>query len=225
MKLENNFDVGADADRVWELLLDVPRVVPCMPGAELLDSVGADEWKARMRVKLGPVGLVFDTTVVREEVDEPARRVRLAANAREQKGRGAARATIESSVTPTAAGSTVSIVTDVTLSGTVAQYGRSVVHDVSAQLVDRFAKCLEQTLAATPPAAAPAPAGGGAAHGDDAAPTAAAHGDLGAPAAAGPGDRETPRAATAQPAAPIGGLRLLLRALTRLFRRSTPNEP
>lgn len=215
MKLENSFDVRADADRVWDLLLDVPRVVPCMPGAELLEHVGESEWKARMRVKLGPVGLVFDTAVLREEVDEAAHRVRLAANAREQKGRGAARATIESSVTQTAAGATVSIVTDVTLSGTVAQYGRSVVHDVSAQLIGRFAECLEKSLAATPAAPAvgdgggvPRPAGSTAPAGDS--------GDV--PRPAGP----------AAPAAPVGGLRLLLRALlrsfARLFRRATPRD-
>lgn len=154
MQLENGFEVDADPGRVWELLLDVPRVVPCMPGAELVDSVSDHEWRARIRIKLGPVALLFDATVDREEVDDARRSVRLSTQAREMKGRGTARAAIESTVTETASGTSVSIVTDVTLSGAVAQYGRGVVHDISAQLTDDFAQCLRRKLNGGPAAEA-----------------------------------------------------------------------
>jgi carbon monoxide dehydrogenase subunit G len=203
MELENKFEVRADPSRVWELLLDVPRVVPCMPGAELVDTVSDDEWKARVKVKLGPIGLVFDAKVQREEVDEASRRVKLAVRAREMKGRGAAQAAIESSVAPTDGGSSVVILTDVSLSGPVAQYGRGVVKDVSAQLTDDFASCLRATLDAdtSAPAAAEAPADAGNQVSDGsgvAGPEAPAHGT--------PATR------------PVGGFRLLLRALLARLR-------
>ena len=79
--------------------MDVPRVIPCMPGAKLDEVVDEATWKATMQVKVGPVGLTFATDVKREEVDEAARRVKLAAKAREVRNRGNADATIESTLT------------------------------------------------------------------------------------------------------------------------------
>jgi carbon monoxide dehydrogenase subunit G len=161
MRLENSFEVAASEQAAWELLMDVPRVIPCMPGAELVETVDDSTWKARMRVKLGPISLAFLTDVRRDEVDEAAKRVKLAASAREERGRGAANATIESSLTHAGGGTRVDTVTELTLSGPVAQYGRGMVQDVAAQLLRQFADCLEQQLAASPAegAAAVAPAG------------------------------------------------------------------
>jgi hypothetical protein len=150
VKLENSFEVTAPPEAAWELLMDVPRVIPCMPGAELVEAVDESHWKARMRVKLGPISLAFLTDVEREEVDEAARRVRLAAKAREERGRGAANATIESSLSSVDDKTTVTTVTDLTLTGAVAQYGRGLVQDVSAQLLKQFAACLESQLATAP---------------------------------------------------------------------------
>src|SRR5437870_395556 len=130
--------------------MDVPRVIPCMPGAELVETVDDSNWKARMRVKLGPISLTFLTDVRRDEVDETARRVRLAARAREERGRGAASATIESSLDSTDGRTRVSTVTELALSGPVAQYGRGLVQDVSAQLLRSFAECLEKQLSSSP---------------------------------------------------------------------------
>jgi uncharacterized protein len=150
MRLENSFEVPAAPERAWELLMDVPRVVPCMPGAELTEVVDDSNWKAKMNVKLGPMALAFATDVNRDLADQAARRVRLAANAREMRGRGAVRATIESTLVSADGGTRVEIVTDLSLSGPVAQYGRGMVEDVSSQLVGRFAQCLQSQLAAPP---------------------------------------------------------------------------
>jgi carbon monoxide dehydrogenase subunit G len=150
MKLENSFDVPGPPETAWDLLLDVPRVVPCMPGAELTEVVDDSNWKAKMSVKLGPISLVFATDVARTEVDEAARRVVLSASGRELRGRGQARATVDSSLAASNGGTRVDIVTDLSLSGPAAQYGRGIVADVSEQLVGRFADCLRAQLDAEP---------------------------------------------------------------------------
>jgi uncharacterized protein len=154
VKLENSFEVDAGPEAAWDLLMDVPRVVPCMPGATLDEVVDDSTWKATMQVKLGPIGLTFATDVTRDEVDEAARRVKLGAKAREVKNRGRANATIESTLVPLDGSTRVEIVTDLALSGTVAQYGRGMVQDISSQLVDSFAKCLQTQLASAPEEAA-----------------------------------------------------------------------
>jgi uncharacterized protein len=164
VNLENSFEVTASPEAAWDLLMDVPRVIPCMPGAELVETVDESHWKARMRVKLGPISLSFLTDVTHEEVDEAGRRVVLAARAREERGRGAATATIESSLASAEGRTQVTTVTDLALTGKAAQFGRGLVQDVSAQLLESFADCLEQQLVTqqpegtAPAAAAPEPA-------------------------------------------------------------------
>jgi len=159
VKLENSFDVPAPPERAWALLMDVPRIIPCMPGATLDEAVDEENWKATMAVKLGPISLSFKTDVKREEADEAARRATLSAKAREARGRGNASATIESSLTPQDGGTRIDIVTDLQLAGAVAQYGRGLVQDVSSQLVTQFSECLKAELAASPQEAAAAVAG------------------------------------------------------------------
>ena len=153
MKLENSFEVDAPPEQAWSLLMDVPRVIPCMPGAKLVETVDNDRWKAQMAVKLGPISLTFDTDVTREGADEQARRATLAANARETRGKGSARATIESTLSGLENGTRVDIVTDLALSGPVAVYGRGLIADVAGELVTSFAGCLRAQLEAVPEAA------------------------------------------------------------------------
>lgn len=150
MKIENSFDVEASPKSAWDLLMDVPRVIPCMPGAELSETIDESTWKAFLKVRLGPIALNFEADVTREEADEAAGRVRLAAQARELKGRGAALATIESTLAAFNGGTRVNVVTDLGMSGAIAQYGRGMVQDVSTQLVSSFAECLQKQLVATP---------------------------------------------------------------------------
>lgn len=210
MKLEDRCEVSASPEDAWALLMDVPRIIPCMPGAELVEAVDETHWKAKMSVKLGPVSLVFVVDVERVELDETGRRVVLNANAREARNRGRARARVECALNETQAGVTaIEIVTDLSLMGPVAQYGRGLVQDVSAEMVRSFAANLE---AALEPAEAPAPA-----------PPAAA-----APAPPAPGPASTPApAATPAPAPPrpaaapnqISGLRIARAVLrARLLR-------
>jgi carbon monoxide dehydrogenase subunit G len=156
MLLESTFDVPARPEQAWDLLMDVPRVIPCMPGATLTEMVDDANWKARVDVKLGPVALSFATDVHREEADREALRATIAADAREVRGRGAGTARIESSLVPQADGTRVVVRTDLTLTGTVAQSGRGLVEAVSAQLVESFADCLRAQLAGSEAEAAAA---------------------------------------------------------------------
>jgi len=146
VQLSNEFEVAAPPERTWALLNDVPRVVPCMPGAELTRTVSENRWEAGMRVKLGPISLQFVADVTRDEVDESARRVRLTIKAREAKNRGSADASMQSTVTAAGTGTRVGIVTDLSLKGAVAQYGRGVVPAVAKQLTAQFAQCLQRQL-------------------------------------------------------------------------------
>jgi uncharacterized protein len=150
VRLENSFDVAASVGAAWRLLNDVPAVVPCMPGAELVEVAGENAWKAKLHVKLGPITLQFLADVTREHMDEAAGRVVLAAKAREAKGRGSAEATIESTLWAVDGGTRVDIATELMLRGTVAQYGRGVVADVASRLTTRFAECIAAKLADAP---------------------------------------------------------------------------
>jgi carbon monoxide dehydrogenase subunit G len=147
MRIENSFEVARPTAEVWSVLLDVPAVVPCMPGAELLEVVDDRTWKGRVTVRLGPVSLAYAGTVVLEELDETAHRAELMATGTETRGKGMARARVVSSLKGTAEGGTrVVIVTDLSLSGAVAQMGRGMIADVSARLTDQFARCLKARL-------------------------------------------------------------------------------
>jgi uncharacterized protein len=147
MQLENRFDVPASPEAAWALLNDVPAVLPCMPGAELLEVVDGDAWKAKLQVRLGPISLQFLADVRRETSELAERTAVLAVDAREARGRGAASATITSSVAAATGGSSVSIVTELALRGPLAQYGRPIVAPVAEQLTQQFAACISRKLA------------------------------------------------------------------------------
>jgi hypothetical protein len=158
MRVENAFDVPAGPEAAWEVLNDVPRVVPCMPGAELNEVVDDDTFKVTMHVKLGAVALRLASDVRRERADESTRTTVLAVRARDEKGRGGATATIESSLEPNGAGTHVKVVTDLQMQGTLASMGRGVVGAVAAELVSRFAERLGDELRSEPATPASAPA-------------------------------------------------------------------
>jgi carbon monoxide dehydrogenase subunit G len=202
VRLENSFAVPASPQRTWALLNDVPQVVPNMPGAELTEVVDETNWKATMHVKLGPIALQFATDVRRELSDESALRTTLAIKARELKGRGGATATIESSLDADGSGTRVTIVTELQMQGAVAQYGRGVVPDVAGQLVDQFAGNLAAQLRDSD---------GSGVTGD---------------AQATADEQRPPVAAPSGPVAvaPIGGLRLILRAIGRSLLRLLPKR-
>jgi carbon monoxide dehydrogenase subunit G len=165
MRLENGFEVSAPVEQAWRLLNDVPSIVPCMPGAELVEVVDENAWKVKLLVKLGPISLQFLTDVTRDQTDQAEGRVVLGIKAREAKGRGNAEATIESTLAASNGGTRVDIVTELELRGAVAQYGRGVVADVASRLAAQFADCIAGKLTDGPnrspePVAEAAPVGG-----------------------------------------------------------------
>jgi len=146
VRLENRFEVGAPLDKAWVLLNDIPRVVPCMPGAELTETLDANAWKGIVHVRLGPVALQFGTDVAREAADDTHHRVVLVTKARELRGRGSAQARIESSLSEADGRTSVEILTDLDLQGAVAQFGRGLVPEIAAQLTKQFADNLAALL-------------------------------------------------------------------------------
>jgi carbon monoxide dehydrogenase subunit G len=146
MQIKNSFTVSQPVDALWMFLLDVERVAPCMPGAELTEMVNDHTWKGKVNVKLGPVSLAFAGTVTIDERDDEAHRVVLSAKGMEQRGKGAANAKVMSWLEPTGADTTVRMTSDLTLSGAVAQLSRGLLPEVSKRLTKEFADCLEETL-------------------------------------------------------------------------------
>jgi len=159
--IENEFTASAPVDELWAFLLDVQRIAPCMPGAELTEVVDDKNWKGRMTMKFGPVGMAFAGTVTMQERDDAAHRVVLSAKGTEQKGKGAASASVTSWLEPRDDGSSlVKMQADISLTGAIAQLSRGLFPEVSKKLTQQFADCLEQTLAAsqTPTRAPSSPA-------------------------------------------------------------------
>jgi carbon monoxide dehydrogenase subunit G len=160
MLIENEFTASAPVDELWAFLLDVQRIAPCMPGAELTEVVDDTNWRGRMTMKFGPVGMAFAGTVTMQERDDAAHRVVLSAKGTEQKGKGAASASVTSWLEPRDDGSSlVKMQADISLTGAVAQLSRGLLPEVSKKLTQQFADCLEQTLAASqsPSSVAPTP--------------------------------------------------------------------
>jgi carbon monoxide dehydrogenase subunit G len=148
--IENEFRAAAPVEELWAFLLDVERIAPCMPGAELTETVDDRTWKGRVSMKFGPVAMSFAGTVVMQERDDAAHRVVLSAKGMEQKGKGAANATVTSWLEPADDGSTVvKMRADISLTGAAAQLSRGLMPEVSRKLTQQFADCLEQTLAST----------------------------------------------------------------------------
>ena len=158
MLIENEFTVGTPVDELWAFLLDVERIAPCMPGAELTETVDDRNWKGKVNVKFGPVALSFAGTVAMTERDDEAHRAVLRAKGMEQKGKGAANATVTSWLEPAADGeTTVKMTADITLTGAAAQLSRGLLPEISKKLTQQFADCLEAHVQAAAPAREAAP--------------------------------------------------------------------
>ena len=160
MLIENEFTVAADPEALWAYLLDVERIAPCMPGAELTDVVDDRHWKGKLNAKFGPVSMSFAGTVAMDERDDDAHRVVLRAQGMEAKGKGAANATVTSWLEPPVDGTTtVKMQADITLTGAAAQLSRGLLPEISKKLTQQFADCLRSSMTAEA-AAASAPAAG-----------------------------------------------------------------
>ena len=148
MEIENEFTVPAPIDHVWAYLLDVERVAPCMPGAELTEVVDDTTWKGKVNMKLGPVSLSFAGTVTMQDRDDQAHKIVLAAKGMEQKGKGAANASVTSWLEDGQGETHVKMPADIHLTGTVAQLSRGLLPEVSRKLTQQFADCLAQSMGA-----------------------------------------------------------------------------
>jgi carbon monoxide dehydrogenase subunit G len=157
VEFDNSFEVPLPPAEAWPVLMDIRRIAPCMPGAELTEIVDDKTYKGKIAVRLGPVALAFAGTVAFEEIDDANRRARVKATGSDAKGRGGANAAATFRLEPAGTGSKVLVHTDLALSGAVAQYGRGVgvVQATAAQIMTQFANNLKAQLGKSP-----APAGG-----------------------------------------------------------------
>lgn len=160
MLINNTFEVPLPPDDAWKVLMDIPRIAPCMPGAELTGVIDENTYNGKVAVRLGPVALTFAGTVKFTEKDDAAHKARVNAQGKDAKGRGGAHANVDFGIQPAPGGSRVLVKTDLTLSGAVAQYGRAsgMIQDVAQQLIGQFANALKAQLAASQPAPAMATA-------------------------------------------------------------------
>jgi carbon monoxide dehydrogenase subunit G len=156
VEFDNSFEVPLPPAQAWPVLMDIRRIAPCMPGAELTEVVDQKTYKGKVNVRLGPVALTFAGMVTFEEIDNTNHRARIKAQGTDAKGRGGAHATASFRLEPSAAGSQVLVHTDLSLSGSVAQYGRGVgmIQATAAQIINQFAGNLKAQLATVPAAAA-----------------------------------------------------------------------
>ena len=173
MQIENSFEVAAPPDRVYAFLLDVNRVVGCVPGAELSEVVDPNTFKGKVKIKVGPITVAYSGTARIVNRDDANHAATLEAEGRETTGPGSARASARMTVEPDGSNSVVKIVTDYNVAGRVAQFGRGVMEDVSRRIVTDMAACIKSNVEAAEPGAG---GGGGEttpATGPGAAPAAA----------------------------------------------------
>ena len=214
MELNSEFEVDRPIDETWLLLTDVERIAPCLPGAQL-EEIEGEEYRGSVKVKVGPITANYKGKATFVEKDDQAHRVVLRAEGRDAR-QGNANATITAQLISVGTGTKVTVVTDLAVTGKVAQFGRGVMAEVSTKLLNQFVKNLETkvlsqpaareavgsastpasgsasataTVAAfdSPPAAASAPSTASATPASFAStPTSAAGSNNGAPSPAGP---------------------------------------
>ncbi len=157
MELEHTFTVPVPEERAWDVLLDVERVAPCMPGASL-DSVDGDEIKGRIKVKVGPISMTYAGTARFTERDPQAHVITLEAAGKETRGAGTASATVRSMLEARGDQTHVIVHTTLNVTGRPAQFGRGVMAEVGGKLIGIFASNLADMLAADSAAEHPAAA-------------------------------------------------------------------
>ena len=158
MEFDNSFDVPLRPAEAWPLLMDIRRIAPCMPGAEVTEVIDDTTYKGRIAVRLGPVALAFAGVIKLEALDGVNHTARVKAQGSDAKGRGAANATASFRLEPAGSGSKVLVHTDLALSGAVAQYGRGVgiIQATAAQIMSQFAANLKSQIVDRGPEAAAA---------------------------------------------------------------------
>jgi carbon monoxide dehydrogenase subunit G len=148
-KLEQSFDVDAPRETVWSALVDVQRVAPCLPGAEITERREDGSYAGTFSAKIGPASASYRGTITIEEADEATHTARMLANGSDKRGQGGAKATIVSTLSDAPGGGTrVEVVTEYSITGRLAAFGRGgMIQDVSNRLLREFASCLQTRLA------------------------------------------------------------------------------
>jgi uncharacterized protein len=235
MKLEQSFTVAAPVEQVWDMLVDVERVAPCLPGAEITGQGPDGSYEGNFTVKLGPTTASYRGSLRMESLDEASRTATMHAKGTDKRGQGGANATIVSTMRQEGEETVVDVVTDFTITGRLARFGRGgMIEDISKRMMRDFSQCLQASMASEPapaPAAAEAPAAAApVTPGEEADAAAASAGGAAAEASAAteaaptpPAPKPAPARAAPAPAKPIKGFSLLLSVLwdriKRLFGR------
>ena len=202
MELDHSFTVPVPPDQAWNVLLDVEKIAPCMPGAQV-DTVDGDDVAGRLKVKVGPVSLTYKGTATFKDRDTADRSVLVEASGKEMRGAGTASATVRAALRPedsSDSGTLVTLHTTLNVTGRPAQFGRGVIAEVGSRLIDKFADNLAQQLTNGGVAAAAGPAAAGPAA---AGPAAAGAGRCGT-RARHPVPRARPPVPRARPSVPRG---------------------
>ena len=165
MLITNEFDVAEAPDKVWEFFNNIPLVAACLPGADLSEEVGEDRYAGSVAIGLGPVKLDFAGEAKIRERDVANRRIVVDASGADVKGRGQAALMVDATLVPSGSGTKVQVKQDLQLSGAAAQYGRGLVQDVTAVLLDQFASNMRGQLDALERGVEYVAGGGGSASG------------------------------------------------------------
>jgi len=235
MKLEQSFTVAAPVEQVWDMLVDVERVAPCLPGAEITGQAPDGSYEGNFTVKLGPTTASDRGSLKMDSLDEASRTATMHAKGTDKRGQGGANATIVSTMRQEGEETVVDVATDFTITGRLARFGRGgMIEDISKRMMRDFSQCLQASLASEPaPAASEAPAAAAAAPvtpGEEADAAVASAGGAAAEASAAseaaparPAPQPAAPRAAPPPAKPIKGFSLLLSVLwdriKRLFGR------
>jgi carbon monoxide dehydrogenase subunit G len=162
VRLEHGFDVDAPLEQVWEALIDVERVAPCLPGAEITEAGEGGTYRGTFSVKLGPTTAAYRGELSMQEVDQAAHRAVMRASGQDKRGQGSAKATIVSTLHEEQGVTKVEVDTDFTITGRLARFGRGgMIEDVSNRLLRDFSDCLRKRIESGGSEAAAVPAVGG----------------------------------------------------------------
>jgi uncharacterized protein len=220
MKLEQSFTVAAPVEQVWDMLVDVERVAPCLPGAEITGQTPEGAYEGTFTVKLGPATASYRGSLKMDSLDEASRTATMHANGTDKRGQGGAHAVIVSTMRQEGEETVVDVATDFNITGRLARFGRGgMIEDISKRMMRDFSQCLQATLAAEQaPAAAAAPVSPGEEADAAAASAAGAAAEASAATEAAPSS-PAPQRPVASPAKPVKGFSLFFSVLWERIKR------
>lgn len=146
MIITSDFEVPQSIDRVWEFFQDIPQVAACLPGAEITDEIGPDQYAGQVAIRMGPVKMQFAGQATIKERNEDTKTIVVDAAGADEKGRGQAALGLMARLVPAGSGTKVEVEQDLQLSGAAAQYGRGMISDVTAVLMRDFASNMQARI-------------------------------------------------------------------------------